>query len=151
MRKVAYTDSHPDVLKLMIYDSDDEVYLFGYDDLADTSCIWDEWFTSVDEAEERAADKYNVDLSDWIEIANPCATCKHDLISSSIIGFNNEKLKSFQALTGNERLYVSGLMEELTVLKLLIYLKHPALMLHPLLQYFESPINSSQLIKSSIN
>lgn len=47
---IKQTDS--DVKRLMIYDSEDGVYLFGYDKEFDTSAIWDYWFEKVEYAIE---------------------------------------------------------------------------------------------------
>ncbi|WP_352432908.1 hypothetical protein ABDD95_14590 [Mucilaginibacter sp. PAMB04274] len=112
MRKVAYNVAHPDVLKLMIYEFDGGAYLFGYDNLADTACTWDEWYESIEEAEEHANSKFNVNTEDWIIIAEPCSTCKHDLITTTGVELSGRKLLNFKGLTGNERLYLSGLIKE---------------------------------------
>lgn len=75
MRKVAFTVELIGVLKLMIYNCDNGTYLFGYDTLADTSCAWDEWYESIEEAEERAYSMFNVTTEDWIVVEEPCSTC----------------------------------------------------------------------------
>jgi len=57
----------------------------------------------------------NIVEEEWIDIANPCRNCRHDLIASTQIGnegYKLEKLLSFGGLTGNERLFVSGFMDE---------------------------------------
>lgn len=68
-----------DVKRLIIYDSEDGVYLFGYDKGSDSSAIWDSWFEKVEYAIE-ALQKYGVDQNDWKEIPDPLENCKHDWI-----------------------------------------------------------------------
>lgn len=85
MRKVAFVKSPSTVLKLMIYESSEGVYLFGYDNLADVPCIWDEWYETINDAEERAAEDFAIGLNDWFEISDPCPSCKHDLINPDSI------------------------------------------------------------------
>jgi len=68
-----------DVKRLMIYDSEDGVYLFGYDKEIDSSAIWDNWFEKVDYAIE-ASQEYGVDQNDWQEIPDPLENCQHDWI-----------------------------------------------------------------------
>ena len=36
--------------RLMIFDSEDGVYLFGYDREVDCSSLWDYWFETIDDA-----------------------------------------------------------------------------------------------------
>ncbi len=64
----------------MIYDSEDGVYLFGYDKEIDCSALWDYWFESLDAAIESGFEDYGVNKSDWKQIPDPQDNCQHDWI-----------------------------------------------------------------------
>lgn len=136
MRRVAYLQNPTDdTVRLMIYKSDEGVYVFGFDDLADTSSKWDYLYDDLEGALEFCKDTYNVDNDKWISIEDPWADCQHDWIEKTRIKgkekdkpqwgqfeqlvngrwtevLKNEKLKSFEGMTGNERLFIAGLMTE---------------------------------------
>ena len=112
MRKVAFVKSSSTTLKLMMYESREGIYLFGYDSLADVSCIWDEWYETIDDAEERAAEKFAIGLNDWFEILDPYSSCKHDLINPDSIANKGFKRSSFDGMTGIEKLQLMGLANE---------------------------------------
>ena len=135
MRKVAFINIPDNIQKLMIYDSPEGVFLFGYDCLQDTSAIWDNWYAVVTDAEEYCSDTYQIDKDDWIVISDPCPECQHDFIAQIRIKGRDtsnpqfgqlqtfekgvwvdtlkfDKQQSFDGMTGNERLYVSGLITE---------------------------------------
>ncbi|NJM90273.1 MAG: hypothetical protein HC847_27180 [Hydrococcus sp. RU_2_2] len=135
MRKVTFVKRPDNIQKLMLYESTEGVYLFGYDCLQDTSAKWDNWYMDVQTAIEYCSDVYGVGEETWISISDPCEHCQHDFISPTRIkgreidkpmwgqleSLENGKWKetvehtryqSFDGLTGNERLFVSGLMTE---------------------------------------
>jgi|JI6StandDraft_1071083.scaffolds.fasta_scaffold67457_2 hypothetical protein len=135
MRKIAFVDTFDEVKKLMIYESEDGVYLFGYDCVQDTSSLWDYLHETVEDVEELCFDKYQIDNEKWIEISEPLEDCQHDFIMPTrVIGKKEgnpkwghfevlengkwtensypEKYLNFDCMTGNERLWVSGLMTE---------------------------------------
>ncbi len=135
MRKIAYTDNLGDIKKLMIYKDDFGVYLFGYNCLQDTSSIFDNFYDTIDNAEEYCQDEYNIYNNDWIEISEPLNNCQHDFImpvkvKGKDIGkpqwgqylvltddkwieyIDSYKCLDFGGMTGNERLWVSGLLNE---------------------------------------
>jgi len=58
MRKVAFLKNQDPILKLMIYETSDGVYLFGFDTLADGKCIWDKWYSSIAEVYEDCCDEF---------------------------------------------------------------------------------------------
>jgi hypothetical protein len=141
MRKIAFIKIPDSIKKLMIYETIEGVYLFGYDCIQDTSAIWDNWHETVVDAEEYCSDVYKIDAADWIEISEPCSECQHDFIGQIRIKdrdnndpqwgkfqafengkwidtSNTEKYYSFEGLTGNERLYISGLTNEFEYAKL---------------------------------
>ncbi len=68
-----------EVKRLMIYESEDGVYLFGYDKQFDSSAIWDNWFEKIEYAFE-ASQEYGIDKNDWNEIPDPLENCQHDWI-----------------------------------------------------------------------
>lgn len=141
MRKLIYTDLPDETKKLMIFESLDGVYLFGFDCLQDSSSAWDNWFETVEEADEYCEISYNLDKDDWIQISEPLENCQHDFvlptrvkgqdqgkpewghlqtkIGDKWIDINQtEKCLSFSGLTGNERLFVTGLIFEFDNAKL---------------------------------
>src|SRR5688572_29463685 len=134
-REVAFVVIPDEIRKLLIYESDEGVYLFGYDCLQDTSAKWDMWFSVVDEAEEYCQDVYKIDSAKWINLSAPVEHCQHDFIMPTrVVGrvngipqygkfqtlvndkwvddINSEKYVSLGGLTGNERLFVTGLIYE---------------------------------------
>jgi len=53
MRKVAFisAEKETDIKKVMLYEtSSDGTYLFGYDTVYDTGCIFDNWFEDLSDA-----------------------------------------------------------------------------------------------------
>jgi biofilm protein TabA len=135
MRKLAFIDIIDDTRKLIIYQSNEGVLLFGYDCLQDTSSKWDNWFMTVEEADEYSENVYKIDNGKWISIADPLANCEHDyimptrvkgleigkpdygrfeaFINSKWVDIDNtNKYYSLNGLTGNERLFVTGLIDE---------------------------------------
>lgn len=73
--------SDSEIKRLMIYDSGDGVYLFGYDREIDCSALWDYWFENIDDAIESGFDDYGVEKSDWRQISDPWENCQHDWIA----------------------------------------------------------------------
>jgi len=135
MRNVAFTSGQDTIRKVMLYECSDGVYVFGYDCLQDTSSISDYLQDTVEDAEDFCKDEYNIDSSNWIVIADPLENCQHDFIMpTKVKGKENgnpvwghfqtfvdnrwvdivtsEKTQSFGGMTVNERLFVSGLVDE---------------------------------------
>jgi hypothetical protein len=128
MRKITFIEVKNETRKLMIYESKDETYLFGYDCLQDSFSKWDLWFSNIEDAEEYCEDNFNVDNEDWILIDEPKKDCQHDFImptkriSKDIFemfvngkwheNIITEKIQTFDGLSGNERLFISGLIDE---------------------------------------
>ena len=42
------------VKRLMIHETEDGVYLFGFNRVADSGSLWDEWYETVADAKEAA-------------------------------------------------------------------------------------------------
>ena len=135
MRKVAFTLGQDSVRKVMIYECSDGVYVFGYDCLQDTASISDYFQDTVEEAEDFCKEKYNIETDNWILIAEPLDNCQHDFIlPTKVKGKENgnpewghfqtlvdnrwvdigtsDNIQSFGSMTVNERLFVSGLLNE---------------------------------------
>ena len=135
MRKVIFIDTFDKVKKLMIYESEEGVSLFGYDCVQDTVSIWDNWYLTLEEANDFCEEMYQVDKENWIDISEPLNNCQHDFIlPTKIVGKENgnpqwgqfqtlqngkwvennypDKYLNFGGMTGNERLSVSGLFDE---------------------------------------
>jgi biofilm protein TabA len=135
MRKVAFTTGHESIRKVMLYECSDGVYVFRYDCLQDTSSISDYLQDTVEDAKEFCEDEYNIRSNDWIIISEPLDDCQHDFIlPTKVKGKENgnpmwghfqtlavnrwvdvgpsDKIQSFGGMTVNERLFVSGLMNE---------------------------------------
>jgi hypothetical protein len=115
MRKIAFVKKDDPVRKLMIYEEPEGAYLFGYDRVEDGPCIWDQFFQTVDEAEGFAYLDYDVAFDTWITISDPTPDKQHDLIADHKF---DDKSYRFAGMTGNERLFVSGLMYEFDIAKI---------------------------------
>lgn len=138
MRKIAFVTS-PDkenIKKVMIYESNNGIYLFGYDTVFDYSSLFDEWYENLESAEMCCMEEYNVKSEDWILISDPQEFCQHDLIMPIRVKgrergmpqwgnyeiFSNGKWTDYNleldksqlltAMTGNERLFATGLWNE---------------------------------------
>ena len=136
MRRVIYLQNPTDdIVRLMIYKSDEGVYVFGFDDLADNASKSDNLFQDLEEALDFCQETYNTDNDKWISIEDPQMNCQHDWIERTRIKGKEkdkpqygqfeylvngrwtdvskvEKIKSFGGMTGNERLFISGLNTE---------------------------------------
>jgi biofilm protein TabA len=83
MRLIAETkDNDPEIKRLMIHDTGEGVFLFGYDTKVDSSCLWDQWFEELKYAIEYCEEAYEVKSSDWQEIPDPLDGCQQDWIAS---------------------------------------------------------------------
>jgi hypothetical protein len=130
MRFIARTkDNSEKIVRLMIYESPEGIYLFGFSTMTDSYCDWDTFFESVKDAKETAMIDYNVDFKDWIQIVDPNVDCQNDWIGKvkrvskdNLTFFFSKEQNSyidldlrndnFTGMTVNERLYHSGLLYE---------------------------------------
>ena len=81
MRLTADVLNNPDgVKRLMIYASEDGVYLFGFDKLPDGDGLFDEWHETIADAKDSASEAYQVAPDTWVQIADPMEHCQHDRI-----------------------------------------------------------------------
>ena len=70
-----------DIKRIMIYDTGNGVYLFGYNTLNDSSACWDQWHENIQEARAVALEKYGIFSADWEIISEPLDNCQHDWIA----------------------------------------------------------------------
>lgn len=134
MRKVIFKDINDKTKKLMIYQAKREVFLFVYNSLEDTSCNWDYWFATLEEADECCQEEYNIAPEEWITIAEPHQHCQHDIISptrlkgidigqieigqlqtlieGNWVDYKPKTCLSFEELSHTDRLLVSGLAHD---------------------------------------
>jgi hypothetical protein len=59
MRKVIFKDIDDKTKKLMLCQTQEGVYLFGYYSLQDTSANWDYFFSTIKDANEYCEEEYN--------------------------------------------------------------------------------------------
>jgi len=69
-----------EIKRLMIYDSEDGVYLFEYATEEDSSALCDYLFEKVGDAIDSCYEDYGVEKSDWKLIPDPLENCQHDWI-----------------------------------------------------------------------
>lgn len=82
MRKIVnLTEPKNGIVRLMIYNNENETYLFGYKKFEDCGSEFDEWFESENDALESCKTEYAIEITDWKEIANPELNCQHDWIN----------------------------------------------------------------------
>ncbi|MDR0500197.1 MAG: hypothetical protein LBG97_02985 [Coriobacteriales bacterium] len=136
MRKIAFVNNGTEIKKVMIYDSGNGVYLFGYTTMLDCNCIWDEWYENLSDAEARCSEDFGLSPEEFIAIADPLDWCNHDYIMPVKIKGRELRKPEFDkweilrdgkwqpflppydetqdicAMTVNERLNMAGLLEE---------------------------------------
>jgi len=139
MRKLIYKDLEDGkTKKLMLCKEKGGVYLFGYYCLQDTSANWDHFFSTIEDANECCLEEYNINVEDWIIISDQPKHCQQDFIIPTMIKgrdiekpefghsqsfidgkwidyISSDECMSFDGLTSNERLYVSGLISEFEI------------------------------------
>lgn len=67
--------------KVMIYESENGVYVFLYDTQEDKSCYADLWFETIEEALEYCTHELDVEQEQWVVIIDPKEGQYHDIIS----------------------------------------------------------------------
>lgn len=82
LRKIALVkNSHPEIKRVIIYESDTGVYLFPCASLKDGSTTGDYWFANLSEADKACAEEYGIESKDWQYIDDPLDDCQHDWIA----------------------------------------------------------------------
>jgi hypothetical protein len=69
------------IVRAILCDSAEGVYLFLYKETKDGPCAADELFPSVEEAQERAGDLLGVERADWETIEDVRPGCQDDWIA----------------------------------------------------------------------
>jgi len=82
VRKYAFITDQSKIQKVMIYENDQDVYLFTYDTKEDLPCIHDYWFDNLEEAEEYCSVLFGDGVLEWIDVEDPGQEEAHDLIIS---------------------------------------------------------------------
>ncbi|AZH30495.1 hypothetical protein [Paenibacillus sp. M-152] len=80
MREYAFVDLKDEVKKVMVYEVDQEVYVFTYTTVEDLPCTQDYWFETLIEAEEYCEDRFG--RLEWIQIEDPRQGDFQDLINA---------------------------------------------------------------------
>ena len=130
MRQIARTKLNVnEAVKVMLYTSEKGVYVFGYNTLIDSFSNWDNLFTNLKDALDYCEEEFRIMSTDWIPISDEEFNCQQDWIqsveskdNSESRKFYNRNLKEYvdlnylheniNGMTGNERLFASGLMSE---------------------------------------
>jgi hypothetical protein len=74
--------SASDTKRVMIYETGNGAYLFGYNTLEDAGASWDKWYADAQDAKDAALEEYGVNpAADWSIIADPLDNCQHDWIA----------------------------------------------------------------------
>jgi hypothetical protein len=80
-RVVALSYSVEQVQRLILYDSTDGVYLFLSDSNEDRGSFADEWYATVEDAEQVCLERFGVDASMWQPVPDPLPGCQADWIA----------------------------------------------------------------------
>ena len=81
MRKVARVVRSSDVVKVMLYQQPEGVYVFEYDAIEDAPAISDYLATDMIQALEIAFNEFGIEVSDWYEVDEPLENCLPDWIA----------------------------------------------------------------------
>ncbi|KRF03316.1 hypothetical protein ASG89_22995 [Paenibacillus sp. Soil766] len=68
------------VKKVMVYESESEVYVFLYDTQEDKTSVADLWFEMLDEAVDHCNQEFNVIQAQWLVINDPKEGEDHEII-----------------------------------------------------------------------
>ena len=82
MRKIANVkNNNPRAKRIMIYETDNEVYLFPLATMEDGSGRGDDWYETVEEADNLCEIEYDIKPEDWEYIDDPLEYCQDDWIA----------------------------------------------------------------------
>jgi hypothetical protein len=68
--------------RVIVHESRDGVYLFSFLSPVDGPAASDQWFQTVDEADETCSRLYAIGANDWVNIEDPSEGCQQDWIAS---------------------------------------------------------------------
>lgn len=80
MRKIAKTKHQSEIKQVILYQCTEGVYLFPCTALDDGFANGDEWYDSLESAEEACHSEYGILSEDWQSIPDPLEYCQHDWI-----------------------------------------------------------------------
>lgn len=93
MRKIAIVKKKINTTeRLMLYQKNGEIYLFGYDKSEDGSCSWDQFYEEISELYDDCADRFGVKIGDWTIISDPLEGCQHDWIEPTKMTIENNQV-----------------------------------------------------------
>jgi len=159
MRYIAKSKINFDkAVRLMINDSKDGIYIFGYDTMIDSFSNWDYFYDNVNDSMDFAFEEFGITENDWIQIDSEKEGCQQDWIENVFSKNNNGATQFFTKSTGqiidtsnridtingmtvNERLFVVGLINEFDKSR-----KHDKLKCRKILEYISVDEESIQKI-----
>ena len=96
MRKIAKIEDHHRFKRLMLCEGDKGCYVFFYDKEEDGHCSRDDFYTTVEDAEEYCEEVLGIKSSDWTLIDDPVDGCQHDWISQVRLKRNSDGKPEFR-------------------------------------------------------
>jgi len=131
VRKVAFADNE-ETKKVMLYETNGQTYLFYFNTWVDAPCAKDYLYTDIEEAEAICLIEFDIKTCDWININDPQINCQDDFIAPTRVkgsDVGNPQFGKYErfngkwfdievadndigAMSGNERLFLSGLIDE---------------------------------------
>lgn len=82
MRRVALNPRpRSEIRRVILYQSDDGVYLFLSKTEDDAGSFADEWYASVDDAEAESEERFGITEDMWVEVPDPRPGCQADWIA----------------------------------------------------------------------
>jgi hypothetical protein len=94
MRKIAKTKHQSEIKQVILYQCTEGVCLFPCTALDDGFANGDEWYDSLESAEETCHSEYGILSEDWLVIPDPLESCQHDWIDPvRVVGRDREKLQ----------------------------------------------------------
>jgi biofilm protein TabA len=69
------------VARVLLHATDHGVYLFPCATLEDGSAIGDEWYASLDDAQQQCRERWHILPEDWTELPDPPPGCQQDWIA----------------------------------------------------------------------
>jgi hypothetical protein len=159
MRYIAKSKINFDkAVRLMINESKDGIYIFGYDTMIDSFSNWDYFYDNVNDSMNFASEEFGITENDWIQIDSEKEGCQQDWIENVISKHNNgvthfftkssgqiidtsNRTDTINGMTVNERLFVVGLINEFDKSR-----KHDKIKCRKILEYISVDEESIQKI-----